>query len=61
MTSNENLERAYEIIDAALFSGDTFLRSDRRERLRYFVSRWERQIDVMVNTAQRIEDEESVL
>lgn len=38
------LEEACEEIDAAMFSGDAFLKKDNRETLKTYIGRWEREM-----------------
>lgn len=42
MSMHPNTARAFDEIDAAAFSGDTFLRKANREKLRTYVARWTR-------------------
>lgn len=44
MTLHPSVERAFEEIDAALFSGDSFDDVDNRQRLREIAERWLREI-----------------
>lgn len=39
------IERAFQEIDAACFSGDDLEYSEFRERLAYFLIRWRKQLD----------------
>lgn len=42
MSMHPSVARAFDEIDAAAFSGDTFLRKANREKLRTYVGRWTR-------------------
>lgn len=47
-------EKAFQQIDAAVFSGDSLEFVDFRERLDYFLKRWQKQLD---NTSPVPDDE----
>lgn len=48
-------EKAFQQIDAAVFSGDAPDHNDFRERLSYFLKRWQQKLDDTSPDRQRIE------
>lgn len=42
-----SVENAFEEIDAAIFSGDSFIKKSNRDKLREFMARWERGLKEM--------------
>lgn len=40
---NKQLEEAFDEIDAAVFSGDTFFDINNLAKLRYYIERWEKE------------------
>lgn len=45
MSIHQDDERAFQTIDAAVFSGDDLEYADYRERLAYFLKRWQKRLD----------------
>jgi ADP-dependent phosphofructokinase/glucokinase len=51
------LERSYEEIDAAMFSGDAFIEQEERDTLRKCIDRWERKMKEWEEIAAEVEEE----
>lgn len=52
---HKNVEQAFQEIDAAIFSGDTFYERAALERLKSMLKRWTKQIDHLDAMAELIE------
>jgi ADP-dependent phosphofructokinase/glucokinase len=58
MDDDEFIKDACEEIDAAMFSGDHFLKVVNREKLKFYIGRWVREMEVFaeINAEQREEE-----
>lgn len=58
LMTNPHVDRACNAIDAAMYSGDAFLREENRKALRAWMARWERGLEEMAEIDAACEDEE---
>ncbi len=55
------VEEAFQEIDAAMFSGDCFHYLDSRERLTYFLKRWQKGLDELVTELEELHSDPEVV